>query len=1472
VDGGAEFDITGASNTVSKQITFATPPTSRYIMILSTDNSNNPGLRVDMVGPGGGADSAISPSSDVFSPAGIGDICTTSITMTNPWWSIDFGSEKAISTVKITFGGASPGSTSLVFRVGNTAPTAYNSNTHICATESFGQDEEKSVGCSGLGRYLQINVDGAGQLNLCSVQVWEGWRIVPFQEARGSRYTSDHTYAAHDYQHNDADPYKDQITKPAALALDTVDGKVYFADWDTRKIWRMNMDGTKVEPAVFTEDRDGDISGSDHANKILSIAIDEIARVLYYLDHHHELFRVPLGANIPSASIQVLNRDEWSGNNDWVYRHADQLKTKQHSRCSKWAKDETAVQSCTFIQGDGTGGSEQNIGTATSNADCYAMVLAQQPTANGATVSTDGAYTCFAEFGMSGNNNAGAYNTCQFVTKLADACAGTHYGGLNNYHSIVLRGTGVATVANDYTDSGHMYWSEAWIGDKTRRGIYRSTADGAFITKVLSMNDDHTDDTWAKVPAMRLDKETCQLYLWDTENQGVFKYHLTEEDYHTIETKDEMIVWETGNSCMEPEGCTQTSIFRGYSEEVHLSQAKANTYMQSVGGGLSCHIHGECLLTVELMVEFGENHYVSHVMIGDTRYDVASQTFYNNTMNGAQFLESLDGVAGGCHTITDEATCLASSDARTSALNGRTLLNQPCSWCCGNDCFDDTSGHKCFASRSLCQRADRIENVMTAPSIDNCRDGGGTYYGLQPTEGDHTDLGMIRRLQYCIMDRENATGLLATEGDCTIEEARAHAEELGLEIAGDGADFGTTAANGKGFYAYDSGANAGVAYFGTGGTQAEQAAKVGTSQYRPGCTSVKNYYSYQDNTHFVAAADAPWWTTTTTGAEVCAKFGATCQQVIQSSCNVQSCTQTVSPAFGAFRDSGEERLVLCTPARTDEEWKTASCPNTGTTGEPSFVTILADIDVTEAVKEFGSKLPVTITSVGSGPYLDVDSTLYALYAKVSIKGEKKFDIANNNDQYIEFANGVTCSGDGLIHETTSYLRPDQCYEACMESHKTSTYNYAVCKFFSVTIGNKCRMYKECPMETMARPVIGSTNSYPEKYHTATYMLRATQLFYDKDANPDDTTALYHNRENADFDIDYNEDAPTESKIFYTDFKNKQIKEAHIDTSDFAEGTSPHYGDRAGAGTDTDPSSVLIDMTGYNSQGKAPLGPTPSPPPGFTPSSQALVRQPSNIELDAANGVVYFTTWDRVYRMPMNDPTLGSVELIHHPGEYSRSVGPTYGLTLVFHDSRPVSFSTGEKGYEPVGDLYYALDGTAGGLFRADLNGNFITELTYIAGTSAIKLKSTALDLASCSLFYARAANYESGVFKIGTDGRNETALTQGPDIAYSSIYKYDIQGVDGSGNVQNSEKKYFTPVGIALDQGGIDDAGNDRNYIYFTDQQQSSVSTNTGTGGMMWKQKMVQYNIEDDMTDIFKVQIAPRALLSSFLSLTLQHR
>ena len=64
--------------------------------------------------------------------------------------------------------------------------------------------------------------------------------------------------------------------------------------------------------------------------------------------------------------------------------------------------------------GDGTGGRETRVGRTATQNECVALVKAAHPTANGATRgSGSGTQTCYAEFGMTGQNSNSAYRTCR---------------------------------------------------------------------------------------------------------------------------------------------------------------------------------------------------------------------------------------------------------------------------------------------------------------------------------------------------------------------------------------------------------------------------------------------------------------------------------------------------------------------------------------------------------------------------------------------------------------------------------------------------------------------------------------------------------------------------------------------------------------------------------------------------------------------------------------------------------------------------------------------------------------------------------------------------------------------------------------------------------------------------------------------------------------------------------------------------
>jgi hypothetical protein len=90
---------------------------------------------------------------------------------------------------------------------------------------------------------------------------------------------------------------------------------------------------------------------------------------------------------------------------------------------------------CTYIVGDGVGGTETGVGDAATRSECVNMVLSMAPKANGATYSTTGGTACYAEFGMTGENDSASWQTCQLPSEIGgceffigDGVGGTETG------------------------------------------------------------------------------------------------------------------------------------------------------------------------------------------------------------------------------------------------------------------------------------------------------------------------------------------------------------------------------------------------------------------------------------------------------------------------------------------------------------------------------------------------------------------------------------------------------------------------------------------------------------------------------------------------------------------------------------------------------------------------------------------------------------------------------------------------------------------------------------------------------------------------------------------------------------------------------------------------------------------------------------------------------------------------------------
>ena len=69
------------------------------------------------------------------------------------------------------------------------------------------------------------------------------------------------------------------------------------------------------------------------------------------------------------------------------------------------------LATCTFVMGDGTGGTEKYIGTTTTDDKCADLVQNKEPNANGATW---GRGECYAEFDAAGINDNERWRTCLF--------------------------------------------------------------------------------------------------------------------------------------------------------------------------------------------------------------------------------------------------------------------------------------------------------------------------------------------------------------------------------------------------------------------------------------------------------------------------------------------------------------------------------------------------------------------------------------------------------------------------------------------------------------------------------------------------------------------------------------------------------------------------------------------------------------------------------------------------------------------------------------------------------------------------------------------------------------------------------------------------------------------------------------------------------------------------------------------------
>ena len=88
---------------------------------------------------------------------------------------------------------------------------------------------------------------------------------------------------------------------------------------------------------------------------------------------------------------------------------------------------------CTYVVGDGVGGTEEGLGDANSESECVTMVRQMRPEANGATYSAPGTGTsCYAEFGMTESNGSASWQTCLFDNAQPDVLCGPGMGPNGN--------------------------------------------------------------------------------------------------------------------------------------------------------------------------------------------------------------------------------------------------------------------------------------------------------------------------------------------------------------------------------------------------------------------------------------------------------------------------------------------------------------------------------------------------------------------------------------------------------------------------------------------------------------------------------------------------------------------------------------------------------------------------------------------------------------------------------------------------------------------------------------------------------------------------------------------------------------------------------------------------------------------------------------------------------------------------------
>jgi hypothetical protein len=107
--------------------------------------------------------------------------------------------------------------------------------------------------------------------------------------------------------------------------------------------------------------------------------------------------------------------------------------------------DEGGENCNAYSVGDGTGGTEANLGTVSSMTECVELVRSSDPNANGATMSNPAnggsSFSCYKELGQTGDNDSTSWVNCEITPAPSDE------GGENCNAYSVGDGTG-GTEAN----------------------------------------------------------------------------------------------------------------------------------------------------------------------------------------------------------------------------------------------------------------------------------------------------------------------------------------------------------------------------------------------------------------------------------------------------------------------------------------------------------------------------------------------------------------------------------------------------------------------------------------------------------------------------------------------------------------------------------------------------------------------------------------------------------------------------------------------------------------------------------------------------------------------------------------------------------------------------------------------------------------------------------------------------------------